>query len=393
MIYNCPTMDLFIHDPQEVNEDFQGTAQKIQDVLNSFGISADVTEYDASAQKTSYFITPDNGVKVSKIKSLVDNFSLATGKECTVYVNNGKVCVDVPNTNRKMIRFGDFQGDFSGKSTLAIALGDNTVCDLAKMPHLLIAGTTGSGKSVCINSIIMSIIYQNHPDLTKMIMIDPKQVELTPYNGIPHLAFPVITDVQKAVSVLQWACDEMDRRYDRFSRTGVKDIDEYNAIQNIPSFARIVVIIDELADLMLTSKKAVEPSIVRLAQKARAAGIHLVIATQRPTRDVITGLIKANMPSRIAFKCLSGVDSRIILDQTGAEKLLGQGDMLYRAGDSTETVRLQGVYISTEEINRVCEHIKKDATKKDATKKEDKPEKKGFFQRIFKHEKTNRKAI
>lgn len=380
--YTFPSMDLLDHDQKDneaiADEKSRQIAAKLQHVIDSFCVDAKVEKFKNGAQKTTFLIELGEGVKVNKVTTLKDNFSLAVGGAVTVGLRGGMISVDVPNTDRKVIRIGDFKSNWSGCSSISFPLGDQTICDLAKMPHLLIAGTTGSGKSVCLNSIIMGLLYRNHPDRMRMLLIDPKQVEFTPFNNLPHLLTPVITDVPSAVHYLEWACNEMDARYEEFSRVGVKNFDEYNKLPNMSRYQRYVIIIDELADLMLTSKKAVEASIIRLAQKARAAGIHLVIATQRPTRDVITGLIKANMPARIAFKTMSGLDSRVILDQTGAENLLGMGDMLFKAPESTEIVRLQGVYVSNEEIERVCDFIRS----QDLEMLQREP-KRGFFSRLF----------
>lgn len=378
--YTFPSTDMLISDNNrnEASEDAaaRATAGKLQSVLNSFGVNARVAQFKVEAQRTIFLVDLGAGVKVSKVTGLCDNFSLATGQPCTVGMRNGQIAIEVPNAQRRMLRIGDFRGKWDGCSNISFALGDNLVCDLAKMPHLLIAGTTGSGKSVCVNSIITSFLYRCHPDQVKLLLIDPKKVEFSPYNGLPHLLRPVITEVKDAEDYLRGVCNMMDDRYAAFEKVGARTFDEYAAITGT-WFTRIVVIIDELADLMLTSKRAVEPMIVRLAQKARAAGIHLVIATQRPTRDVITGLIKANMPCRIAFKTMSGIDSRVILDQTGAEKLLGMGDLLYKRGDSTDVIRAQGVYVSNEEVNRVCDFIRAQGLAPTYQKKQ------GFFAKLF----------
>ena len=334
---------------------------------------------------TRYELHPKLGVKVSKIVNLADDIKLnLAARDIRIEApipGKSAVGIEVPNKNiltvpfREMVESKEFK---EAKSKIAFAAGRDIagnviISDIAKMPHLLIAGATGSGKSVCINTIIMSILYRAEPTEVKFIMIDPKVVELSVYNGIPHLLIPVVTDPKKAAGALNWAVHEMDDRYKLFAETGVRDIKGYNAKikngkitnkdgveVNVKKMPQIVVIVDELADLMMQSPKEVEESICRLAQLARACGIHLVIATQRPSVNVITGLIKANMPSRIAFAVTSGVDSRTILDMNGAEKLLGKGDMLYFPQGMVKPIRVQGAFVPDEDVSRVVAFLKKE---------------------------------
>lgn len=352
------------------------TAVKLQKTLSSFGVDAKVINITKGPTVTRYELSPNSGVKVSKIVNLADDIALnLAAKSIRIEApipGKAAVGIEVPNPEpesvflREVIESDSFT---TNKSALAFALGkdaagDTIVGDIAKMPHVLIAGATGSGKSVCINSIIVSIIYKSKPSDVKMILIDPKMVELSGYNGIPHLLIPVVTDPKKAAGALNWAVQEMVNRYSLFASKGVKDIKGYNAeIEKEVSAVKmpqIVVIIDELADLMMVAPNDVEDAICRLAQMARAAGMHLVIATQRPSVDVITGIIKANVPSRIAFTVSSNVDSRTILDMAGAEKLLGKGDMLYFPVGATKPQRIQGTWISEKEIESIVNSIKKD---------------------------------
>ena len=305
---------------------------------------------------------------MSKITSLVDDLALAlAARRIRIQApvpGKSYVGIEVPNDEvsqvslREVIESKSFQ---SKQTPLRFALGKDVsgksiAVDLADMPHLLIAGTTGSGKSVCINSILSGFLLQNSPSTLRLILIDPKRVELTGYNGIPHLLAPVVVDVERVIAVLQWALLEMDHRYDKFSKTGVRNIIEYNSKFPQDQLPNLIIIIDELADLMMVSPDETERCITRLAQLARATGIHLIIATQRPSVDVVTGLIKANFPARIAFAVASGVDSRVILDQPGAERLLGRGDMLFQSPDAAAPVRLQGVYVSEVEIQRLVDY-------------------------------------
>ena len=367
-------------------EDIKNTAITLQQTLASFGIGVTVTDVSCGPTVTRYELHPDVGVKVNQILSLQDNIKMALAAvdiriEAPI-PGKAAIGIEVPNKENATVRFRDLIDNREykdSKAKIAFAIGKDiggktVMTDVAKMPHLLIAGATGSGKSVCINTLIMSILYKYSPDDVKMIMIDPKVVELSVYNGIPHLLIPVVTDVRKAAGALNWAVSEMEDRYKKFEQTGVRDIESYNERieqaknamldegadpEEIPEkLPLIVIIIDELADLMVQAKAEVETAIVRISQLARAAGIHLVIATQRPSVNVITGLIKANIPSRIAFAVTSGVDSRTILDGYGAEKLLGKGDMLYNPQGAPKPIRVQGAFVSDEEIARAIEYIK-----------------------------------
>ena len=354
------------------------TATKLQKTLYSFGVSAKVENVSVGPAITRYELKPAEGVRVSKIANLADDIALNLAAE-TIRIEApipGKqaVGIEVPNKEkeavhlREVLESEEFQNN---KSKLTVALGKDVagniqLADIAKMPHVLIAGSTGSGKSVCINTIISSIIYNAKPSEVKMVMVDPKVVELSVYNGIPHLLIPVVTDPKKAAGALAWAVQEMDNRYNLFAAKGVRDIKGYNkAIEKEEgqgTLPQIVIIVDELADLMMVAAKDVEEAICRLAQKARAAGMHLVIATQRPSVDVITGLIKANVPSRIAFAVSSQVDSRTILDSVGAEKLLGKGDMLFFPTGFPKPVRVQGAFVSDEEVEKIVGFVKQNGT-------------------------------
>ena len=355
------------------------TAQKLQEVLHNFGVNVTVTNVSCGPTVTRYELQPEMGVKVSKIVGLADDIklNLATPDIRIEAPIPGKAAVgiEVPNKEnstvmlRDLLQSEEFQ---KAKSRLSFAVGKDiagktVVTDIAKMPHLLIAGATGSGKSVCINTLIVSILYKAKPEEVKLIMIDPKVVELSVYNGIPHLFSPVVTDPKKAAGALNWAVTEMTNRYNTFAEYGVRNLSEYNRKIETMHFTeeqprpdkmpQIVIIVDELADLMMVAPGEVEDAICRLAQLARAAGIHLIIATQRPSVNVITGLIKANMPSRIAFSVSSGVDSRTILDMNGAEKLLGKGDMLFYPQGYQKPARLQGAFVSDEEVSQVVEFL------------------------------------
>lgn len=355
------------------------TAQKLQDTLHNFGVNVTVTNVSCGPTVTRYELQPEMGVKVSKIVGLSDDIklNLATPDIRIEAPIPGKAAVgiEVPNKENSPVMLRDIlQSDEfkNAKSKLSFAAGKDiagkpVVADIAKMPHLLIAGATGSGKSVCINTLIISILYKATPDEVRLIMIDPKVVELSVYNGIPHLFIPVVTDPKKAAGALNWAVSEMTSRYNAFAEYGVRNLGEYNkkvANMRVPEgekapekMPQIVIIVDELADLMMVAPGEVEDAICRLAQLARAAGIHLIIATQRPSVNVITGLIKANMPSRIAFSVSSGVDSRTILDMNGAEKLLGKGDMLFYPQGYQKPARLQGAFVSDEEVSAVVEYV------------------------------------
>ena len=354
------------------------TAAKLQKTLYSFGVSAKVENVSVGPTITRYELKPAEGVRVSKIAGLADDIALNLAAE-TIRIEApipGKqaVGIEVPNNEKEAVHLREVldSDEFkNSKSKLAIALGKDVsgkirLADIAKMPHVMIAGSTGSGKSVCINTIITSIVYHAKPSEVKFVMVDPKVVELSVYNGIPHLLIPVVTDPRKAAGALAWAVQEMEDRYQKFASKGVRDLKGYNkAIEKeneIGKLPQIVIIIDELADLMMVAKNDVEDAICRLAQKARAAGMHLVIATQRPSVDVITGLIKANIPSRIAFAVSSQVDSRTILDSVGAEKLLGKGDMLYFPTGAPKPYRVQGAFVSDEEVEKIVDFIKSNGT-------------------------------
>ena len=356
------------------------TANKLQQTLKTFGVNVTVTNISCGPAVTRYEIQPEMGVKVSKIVGLADdiklNLAAADIRIEAPIPGKAAVGIEVPNKENVTVAFRDLieSKEFKeSKSKISFAVGKDIagktkVTDIAKMPHLLIAGATGSGKSVCINTIIMSILYKADPSEVKLLMIDPKVVELSVYNGIPHLMIPVVTDPKKASGALHWAVAEMTDRYEKFAQANVREINGYNAkVDSIEvpegqerpqKMPQIVIIVDELADLMMVASNDVEEAICRLAQLARAAGIHLVIATQRPSVNVITGLIKANMPSRIAFAVTSGVDSRTILDMNGAEKLLGKGDMLFNPQGAPKPIRVQGAFVSDEEVSEVVEYIK-----------------------------------
>lgn len=357
-------------------------AIKLQEVLKSFGVNVTMTNYSCGPSVTRYEMVPEQGVKVSKITGLADDIMMNLAAQSirieAPIPGKSAVGIEIPNTKRSGVGFReliDTEKFIKHPSKIAFAVGKDiegnvVVEDIAKMPHLLIAGATGSGKSVCTNTLIMSILYKARPDEVKLILVDPKQVELKVYNGIPHLLTPVVTDPKKAAGALNWAVAEMTKRYQMFSECNVRNIQGYNekvrevqesgkvdedALEKMP---QIVIIVDELADLMMVAKAEVEEAIVRLAQLARAAGIHLVIATQRPSVDVVTGLIKANVPSRIALSVSSGVDSRTIIDSVGAEKLLGNGDMLFYPTMYPKPLRVQGAYISDDEVMNVVEYLK-----------------------------------
>lgn len=378
--YVFPPIELLekgkINKNTDTERQLKETAAKLQRTLESFGVKATVTEISQGPSVTRFELQPEAGVRVNKIVGLSDDIkmNLAASDIRIEAPIPGKAAVgiEVPNKENQAVAFRDllesreFQ-DFGSKLVFAVGkdiAGKVVVADIAKMPHLLIAGSTGSGKSVCINTIIMSIIYKAKPEEVQMIMIDPKIVELSIYNGIPHLMIPVVTDPKKAAAALNWAVGEMTDRYKKFADAGVRDLKGYNAKAaagdnpDMKVLPQIVVIVDELADLMMVSASEVEEAICRLAQLARAAGIHLIIATQRPSVDVITGLIKANMPSRVAFAVSSGVDSRTILDVTGAEKLLGKGDMLFYPQGYTKPARIQGAFVSDKEVQAVTDFLR-----------------------------------
>ena len=364
---------------QDSDAKLRETAMKLQEILANFGVNVTVTNVSCGPAVTRYELQPEMGVKVSKIVGLADdiklNLAAADIRIEAPIPGKAAVGIEVPNKENSTVMLGNLLAskefkDSSSKISFAVGKdigGKVVVADIAKMPHVLIAGATGSGKSVCINTLIMSILYKATPEEVKLIMIDPKVVELSVYKGIPHLMIDVVTDPKKAAGALNWAVAEMTRRYQAFASLNVRDIKGYNAkIESMPDNAdcskghkmsQIVIIVDELADLMMVAPGEVEEAICRLAQLARAAGIHLVIATQRPSVNVITGLIKANMPSRIAFSVTSGVDSRTIIDMNGAEKLLGKGDMLFYPSGYQKPVRVQGAFVSDKEVQKVVDYL------------------------------------
>lgn len=357
---------------QQAEEALQRTARKLIETLHSFGVEARIVDYSRGPTITRYELQPNEGVKISKITNLADDIALnlaAVGIRIEPIPGKTAIGIEVPNEVLSAVYMREVIGtaEFANfKSKLAFALGKDiagnpVVGDIARMPHLLIAGSTGSGKSVCINSLITSILYKATPNEVKLVMVDPKAVELGVYNGIPHLLIPVVTDPRKAAGALQWAVNEMTNRYKLFADNNVRDLKGYNAWakeNDSEELPQIVIIIDELADLMMVAPNDVEDSICRLAQMARAAGMHLVIATQRPSVDVITGVIKANIPSRIAFAVRQFVDSKTILDMGGAEKLLGKGDMLYFPIGTSKPMRVQGCFVSDKEVEKIVEFVK-----------------------------------
>ncbi len=356
------------------SDEIQTNAQKLLTTLESFNVKAEIIDICRGPSVTRYELVPDEGIRISKITKLADDIALrlaASGVRIEAPIpNKSAIGIEVPNRQKSMVcmrEIIDSSKYRDTKSKLYVALGKdiagNIICtDIAKMPHMLIAGTTGSGKSVCLNSMIVSILFNASPEEVKLLMIDPKQVEFTIYNGIAHLEVPVVSDPRKAAGALGWAVAEMERRYKLFSENNVRDIGGYNRLAEVRTelkkMPQYVIFIDELSDLMMVAPNEVEDSICRLAQMARAAGMHLVIATQRPSVDVITGIIKANIPSRIALSVSSQIDSRTILDTAGAEKLLGNGDMLFSPIGLSKPVRVQGCYISEEEIEKIVDHIK-----------------------------------
>ncbi len=375
-IYVFPSTDLLAMPRQnrpEKAEDLRENAKKLVETLQSFGVGAKILEVTKGPNITRYELQPSAGVKVSKIVNLADDIALnlaATAVRIEAPIpGKAAVGIEVPNANaatvtlREMLETPEFR-DFKAKTAFAVGKdisGQTMVADLSKMPHLLIAGATGSGKSVCINTLIASLIYKAAPEDVRLLMIDPKVVELKVYNGLPHLLIPVVTDPRKAAGALNWAVTEMLRRYQLFSDSNVRNLagyNEYLVSEGEKTMESIIIIVDELADLMMAAPHEVEDAICRLAQMGRAAGIHLVIATQRPSVDVITGLIKANIPSRIAFAVASQIDSRTILDMMGAERLLGKGDMLYLPFGASKPIRLQGAFISDSEVERLVEFVK-----------------------------------
>ena len=354
------------------------TAKKLQDTLKSFGINVTITNVSCGPTVTQYEFQPEQGVKLSRIVGLADEIKMNLAAEDirieAPIPGKAAVGIEVPNDHNSTVMLRDLiqsEAFQKSKSKLSFAVGKDiagqpVVADITKMPHLLIAGATGSGKSVCINTLIMSILYKASPDEVKLIMVDPKVVELSVYNGIPHLLIPVVTDPKKAAGALNWAVAQMTERYNIFAEYNVRNLEDYNKKiqsmkdengENPKPLPQIIIIVDELADLMMVASGEVEDAICRLAQLARAAGIHLIIATQRPSVNVITGLIKANMPSRIAFAVSSGVDSRTILDMNGAERLLGKGDMLFYPQGYQKPARLQGAFVTDEEVGQVVKFL------------------------------------
>ena len=358
--WKLPSIELLNEPPttRKIKEDIKGKSEIIEETLKSFGINGKVMDAAVGPTVTQYALDIPLGTKVAKIANLKNDIALIPG---TSYIG-----IEVPNTQREAVYFRELiEGEEikNPKYTLPVTVGKNIsgkdiVTDIQKMPHLLVAGATGSGKSVLTNSFIMSILMYKTPDEVKFIMVDPKQVELSDYNGIPHLLTPVITDMAKVNNALKWAISEMESRYTLFRENQVRNIGGYNEKRGFSALPYIMIVIDELADMMMSGGAEMESSIVRLAQKARATGIHLVLATQRPSVDVLTGLIKANIPGRIGMSVATQIDSRVILDQIGAESLLGMGDLLFKEPDKNKPFRVQGVLITQDEIQRVVQYIK-----------------------------------
>ena len=378
--YKYPSIDLLNKNKQTYGTESKAqilkSAHKLEKALESFGVKAKVVQVNKGPTVTRYELQPALGVKVSKIVNLADDIALnlaASGIRIEAPIpGKAVVGIEVPNENKQIVLIREVlehTNYIKFPSKVAFGLGKDVdgnviVADIAKMPHLLVAGATGSGKSVCINTLIISILYKANPNEVKLILIDPKVVELSIYNGIPHLLIPVVNEPKKAAGALFWAVQEMTNRYKKFAESNVRDIkgfnERVNQLNTGEKMPHLVIIIDELADLMMVSAKEVEEHICRLAQMARAAGIHLVIATQRPSVDVITGVIKANIPSRLAFAVSSGIDSRTILDMNGAEKLLGKGDMLFMPIGASKPTRIQGAFITDKEVENIVKFIKKD---------------------------------
>ena len=379
--YQYPPLELLQEGKGELGGEALGelsaNRQRLSDTIHSFGIDANIVNVVRGPSVTRYELELDQGVRLNKLTNLADDIALALGatgvRIAPIPDKISVVGIEVPNKVVSPVSIHSVIASqaFSGsKSKVSFAVGKDIsgqaiVGDIGKLPHLLIAGTTGSGKSVCTNSLIISLLYKASPEEVRLIMVDPKMVELGIYNGIPHLLIPVVTDPKKAAGALQWAVTEMMKRYRTFSEVGVRKLEEYNALaaktEGMEKMPSIVVVIDELADLMLVAAKEVEESICRVAQMGRAAGMHLVIATQRPSADVITGLMKANIPSRIAFAVASAMESRIILDTQGAEKLVGRGDMLFAPLGSGKPTRVQGCFISDGEVASVVDFVKKNS--------------------------------
>ena len=370
--YHFPSLDILAKGEvgQNNNEEVAFNAMRLEEVLSSFGISAKVVNATQGPTVTRYEIEPAQGVKVSRIVNLTDDIALNLAAQHirmeAPIPGKSAIGIEVPNTKTEAVHLRDVLdcSDFKeARGGIPVGLGKDiagkpVITDLAKMPHLLVAGTTGSGKSVCVNTLISSILFSRKPEEVKLLLIDPKMVELSVYNGIPHLLAPVVTDMKKAAAVLRWAVREMEARYKAFAASGKRDVKSYNEAHPKEAMPLIVLIIDELADLMMTAPDDIEESISRLAQMARAAGIHMVLATQRPSVNVITGSIKANVPSRISFAVGSQIDSRTILDMAGAEKLLGKGDMLFSPIGANKPIRVQGAFISDDEVEHLVEFVK-----------------------------------
>ncbi|TSD02932.1 MAG: DNA segregation ATPase FtsK/SpoIIIE, S-DNA-T family, partial [Parcubacteria group bacterium Athens0714_26] len=349
--------------------DLRANANIIKRTLESFGIPVEMGEISIGPKVTRYTLKPAEGIKLSRITTLNQDLSLALAAhpiriEAPI-PGKSFVGIEVPNKSAAIVRLGSLMSfpEFTNSGPLGFIIGRDVsgepiVADIAKMPHLLIAGSTGSGKSVAIHTLLVSLLYKNSPDTLKLILIDPKRVELTVYNNIPHLISPVITEGKKSLGVFRWAIEEMEKRYEKLQSVGARDIKSYNKLQTQDPLNYLVIVVDELADLMSTYGRDIESSIVRLAQMARATGIHLVLSTQRPSVEVITGLIKANITSRMALQVASQIDSRTILDMAGAEKLLGGGDMLFVSSDLSKPKRIQGAYISEEELHKVTDFIR-----------------------------------
>ncbi|MCM8795895.1 MAG: DNA translocase FtsK [Candidatus Omnitrophica bacterium] len=373
--YQLPSLDLLDSPPpleaRQIKEDLQASARILEETLEDFGISAKVTDIERGPVITRYELEPAPGVKLNRIVALGDDIALSMKAQSVRIIapipGKGRVGVEVPNTQssfvylKEVLASEEFQ---KSESKLPLALGKDiagtpVVTDLVEMPHLLIAGTTGSGKTVCVNSLILSLLYKNTPAELKFVMIDPKMVELAPFNGLPHLLCPVVNDPKKAMVGLNWVVNEMENRYELLARIGVRNIEAYNQKQERLPY--IVVVIDEFADLMAITRDQIEGAVTRLAQLSRAVGIHLILATQRPSVDVITGVIKANLPARISFKVASKVDSRTVLDMNGADKLLGKGDMLFLRPGESKLIRIQGSLVKDKEIERVVDFIKSQA--------------------------------
>lgn len=371
--WEFPHLNLLDFDPFSIEKDedeihhYQSIIKK---TLNDFNIKVEMGEVQVGPTVTQYSFKPEAGTKLSKIVALQNDIALRLAAKSTrieaPIPGKALVGIEIPNVDRHMVKLRDVleSKEFNSiKSNLRLPLGRDIsgkamIADLAQMPHLLVAGSTGSGKSVGINTFLISLLYQNSPNDLKLILVDPKRVEMMPYNGIPHLLTPVITNATKTVSALRWAVAEMTNRYDQLAARGCRNITEFNALKEEENLPFIVIVIDELADLMMVASKEVETLICRLAQMARAVGIHLIVATQRPSVDVVTGLIKANIPARVSFTVSTSHDSKTILDRIGAEKLLGRGDMLYMPGDESNLYRVQGIYTTTEEVTKVIRHVK-----------------------------------